>query len=182
MEKAQTLIQLHDLSFKPYLLAKEIEEKVQALGNLLSKEYNGKNPLLMAIMNGSFVFAADLMRAITINCEITFIKSSSYSGTKSTGKLNVSLGPNDSIAGRDIIIIEDIVDSGHSLQALLPLIFEKKPKSLRIASLLFKPKAFKGNYVVDYKCFEIPNDFIVGYGLDYNELGRNLKDIYVLEN
>jgi hypoxanthine phosphoribosyltransferase len=94
--------------------------------------------------------------------------------------VNVTLGPNDTITGRDIIIVEDIVDSGHSLQALLPLFQEKNPKSLKIATLLFKPEAFKGSYTVDYKCFEIPNDFIVGYGLDYNELGRNLKDIYVL--
>ncbi len=180
MEKAQTLVQLHDLKFKPYLSASEIVEKVNALGRVLSNEYEGKKPLLVAIMNGSFMFAADLMRSISIDCEITFIKSSSYSGTESTGKLNISLGPNDTITGRDIIIVEDIVDSGHSLQALIPLFLEKNPKSLKIATLLFKPAAFKGSYNVDYKCFEIPNDFIVGYGLDYNELGRNLKDIYVL--
>ena len=180
MENAQILVQLHDLSFKPYLSASAIGEKVNTLGEELSKEYEGKKPLLVAIMNGSFMFAADLMRAISIDCEITFIKSSSYSGTESTGKVNVTLGPNDTITGRDIIIVEDIVDSGHSLQALLPLFKEKNPKSLKIATLLFKPEAFKGSYTVDYKCFEIPNDFIVGYGLDYNELGRNLKDIYVL--
>jgi hypoxanthine phosphoribosyltransferase len=180
MENTQSLIQLHDLKFKPYLSASEIGEKVNVLGCELSKSYEGKKPLLVAIMNGSFMFAADLMRAISIDCEITFIKSSSYSGTESTGKLNVTLGPNDTITGRDIIIVEDIVDSGHSLQSLLPLFQEKNPKSIKIATLLFKPAAFKGNYAVDYKCFEIPNDFIVGYGLDYNELGRNLKDIYVL--
>jgi hypoxanthine phosphoribosyltransferase len=180
MENAQKLIQLHDLKFKPYLTEEVIKLRVQEIGKKISKDFGGKNPLFVAILNGSFMFAADLLKSVDLACEISFIKASSYSGTESTKELHISLGPNDEFNGRDIIIIEDIVDSGHSLSKLLPLVKHKNPSSVTIASLLYKPAAFQADFKIDYIGFEIPNDFIVGYGLDYNGLGRNLKDIYVL--
>ncbi len=180
MESAQKLIRLHDLKFKPYLSEDKIKSRVDEIGNQISKDFPGKSPLFVAILNGSFMFAADLVKSVDLQCEISFIKASSYTGTQSTHELHISLGPNDELSGRDIIIIEDIVDSGHSLSKLLPVIKEKNPASLKLASLLYKPAAFKGDFKIDYIGFEIPNDFIVGYGLDYNGLGRNLKDIYVL--
>ena len=182
MENSQKLIKLDDLEFKTYLSEDKIRTRVLALSQQLNKDYAGKKPLFLAILNGSFLFAADLIREMTIDCEITFIKASSYIGTESSQQLHVSLGPSDMLNEREIIIIEDIVDSGHSLGGLLPMIAEKKPSSIKIASLLYKPAAFKGDFKIDYVGFEIPNDFIVGYGLDYNGLGRNLKDIYVLAN
>jgi len=182
MENTQKLIKLDDLEFKPYLSEDKIRARVVAMSDLLNKEYAGKKPLFLAILNGSFLFAADLIREMKIDCEITFVKAASYVGTQSSQQLHVSLGPSDILTDREIIIIEDIVDSGHTLSALLPMIAEKKPSSIKIASLLYKPAAFKGDFKIDYVGFEIPNDFIVGYGLDYNGLGRNLKDIYVLAN
>lgn len=182
MENTQKLIKLDDLEFKPYLSEDKIRTRVVEMSEQLNKDYNGKKPLFLAILNGSFLFAADLIREMTIDCEITFIKATSYTGTKSSKQLHVSLGPSDILTDREVIIIEDIVDSGHSLSGLLPIIAEKNPSSIKIASLLYKPAAFKGDFKVDYIGFEIPNDFIVGYGLDYNGLGRNLKDIYVLAN
>ena len=180
MESAQKLIQLQDLKFKPYLSEEKIRARVEEIGVKISEDYTGKCPLFVAILNGSFMFAADLLKTVNLQCEISFIKASSYSGIHSTNELNISLGPNDELKGRDIIIIEDIVDSGHSMSKLLPIINSKNPASLKLASLLYKPAAFEGNFNIDYIGFEIPNDFIVGYGLDYNGLGRNLKDIYVL--
>ena len=176
----ENAVQLHDLSFVPYLSEEKILERVALLGAELSIEYKNKNPLFLIILNGSFVFASDLFRRFSGDAEVAFIKSSSYNGTQSTQSLNVSLAPSNQLNGREVIVVEDIVDSGHSLEKLLPLIREKQPKSLKIVTLLFKPNAFKGSFAVDYVGFEIPNDFIVGYGLDYNELGRNLRDIYVL--
>ena len=173
-------IEVFGKKFTPYITVEEIKEQIKRLGDELNRDYEGKCPLFIAILNGSFMFASDLFKELTIDAEICFIKLASYKGTKSTGNVITSIGLDEPLKDRHVIIVEDIVDSGHSLQALLPLFQEKNPKSLKIATLLFKPEAFKGNYTVDYKCFEIPNDFIVGYGLDYNELGRNLKDIYVL--
>lgn len=182
MENKLASIKIDDLYFKPYIAESEIKKQINVISEKICAEYKDKKPLLLAILNGSFLFAADLIRELNIDCEITFIKASSYSGTKSTNELALTLGPSDDLKDRNVIIIEDIVDSGHSLGVLLPLIESKNPSSIKIASLLFKPSAFKGNFNVDYIGFEIPNDFIVGYGLDYNGLGRNLKDIYVIES
>ena len=158
-----------------------IQSRVREIGMQITQEYKDKVPILVGILKGGFMFLADLCRSISIPVELDFLAISSYGKeASSSGVVKIRKDIDLDITGRDVIIVEDIVDSGHSLQALLPLFQEKNPKSLKIATLLFKPEAFKGSYTVDYKCFEIPNDFIVGYGLDYNELGRNLKDIYVL--
>ena len=138
-----------------------------------------KNPLFIAVMNGAFLFAADVMRKITIpNAEISFIKLSSYSGTETTGKVNQLIGISDDISGRNIIILEDIVDTGITLEKIISLLEKENVANIKIATLLFKPKAYKKYFPIDYVGIEIPNDFIVGYGLDYDGLGRNINGIY----
>ena len=136
---------------------------------------------MIAVLNGSFVFAADLMRELDFPCEISFVRLSSYAGTASTGKVRELIGLSESIEGRSVIVVEDIIDSGLTMQEMLTMLAEKKPADVRIASLLVKPDNLKVNLDIRYRCFDIPNDFIVGYGLDYDGEGRNLPDIYVVE-
>lgn len=140
----------------------------------------GKKPLLLAVLNGSFVFAADLMRHITIPCEISFVKLASYEGTVSTGKVVEVMGLNEDITGRDVIIVEDIVDTGKTMERMLDTLGTRNPNSLHICTLLLKPEKLKIPLNIEYAAMEIPNDFIVGYGLDYDQEGRNLRDIYTL--
>lgn len=174
------LIKAHDLSFQPYLLAETIAERVKEIGEALSIKYAGKNPLLVAVLNGSFVFAADLMRSCDMDCEISFVKLSSYEGTGSTGTVTDIIGLNETVKGRDIIIVEDIIDSGKTMVHFLAKLKEKEPGSVAIVSLLVKPDVFGDQFPVDHVGFEIPNKFVIGYGLDYDGLGRNLPDIYQL--
>lgn len=176
----QPLITAHDLTFQPFMMAETIAKRVSELGAILSKQYAGKNPLLIAVLNGSFVFAADLMRACGMDCEISFVKLSSYEGTGSSGKITDIIGLNENIKGRDIIIVEDIVDSGQTMVHFLKKLAESEPGSVSIVALLLKPEVFGNQFPVDYIGFEIPNKFVIGYGLDYNGLGRNLPDIYQL--
>lgn len=172
---------LKDKTFKMYLPGEKIQEAVRKIGNKLSEDYAGQNPLFLCILSGSFMFAADLLKQIKGDCEITFVRLSSYSGTESTGKLSTLIGIQKPLEGRHVVIIEDIVDTGHTLSKFLPQVREFQPASLKVVSLLVKPEALQGKVEVDYRGFDIPNDFIVGYGLDYDELGRNLPDIYVLD-
>jgi len=174
------LIKAHDLSFQPYLLAETIAERVKELGALLTKQYVGKNPLLIAVLNGSFVFAADLMRACDMECEISFVKLSSYEGTGSTGVVTDIIGLDENIKGRDVIIVEDIIDSGKTMVHFLAKLKEREPGSVSIVTLLLKPEVFGDQFPVDHIGFEIPNKFVIGYGLDYDGLCRNLGDIYQL--
>lgn len=139
-----------------------------------------KNPLFLAVLNGSFVFAADLMRLITIRCEISFVKLASYQGTMSTGKIKEVIGINEDISGRTVIILEDIVESGLTMKRMIDSLGTRNPESVHICTLLLKPEKLKVNLNIEYAAMEIPNDFIVGYGLDYNQQGRNLRDIYTL--
>ena len=139
-----------------------------------------KNPLFLAVLNGSFVFAADLMRLITIPCEISFVKLASYQGTMSTGKIKEVIGINEDISGRTVIILEDIVESGLTMKRMIDSLGTRNPESVHICTLLLKPEKLKVNLNIEYAAMEIPNDFIVGYGLDYNQQGRNLRDIYTL--
>ena len=141
---------------------------------------NGKNPLFLAVLNGSFVFAADLFRFITIPSEISFVKLASYEGTISTGKIKEVIGLNEDISGRDVIIVEDIVDTGSTMKRMLETLGTRNPRSLHICTLLLKPGKLSVPLNVEYVAMEIPNDFIVGYGLDYDQQGRNLRDIYTL--
>jgi len=174
-------VQVHDLSFETYIDKKAIKQRVKEMGKELSKTYNGKNPIFLAILNGSFVFAADLVRQCKFEHEISFIKLTSYEGTTSSGKVTTQIGLQEDLTDREVILIEDIIDTGTTIYNFLPTLKKSNPKSITIVSLLQKPEALKFPLKVDYIGFEIPNKFVVGYGLDYNGLGRNLKDIYQLK-
>tara|TARA_B100002003_G_C14069799_1_gene514674 strand:- start:203 stop:739 length:537 start_codon:yes stop_codon:yes gene_type:complete len=174
-------IKLHDKTFEIFIARTEISEIVHSITESINNS-GIKNPLFIAVMNGVFLFAADLMRNITIrNSEISFIKLSSYSGTKTTGKINKLIGIGENISGRNIIILEDIIDTGNTLEKIITLLQKENVADIKIATLLFKPKSYQKKIRIDYIGKEIPNDFIVGYGLDYNEIGRNLKHIYKLK-
>lgn len=173
-------IKVHDKSFGVYLSANEIQTKVTEIASAINRDYAGKRPLFIAILNGSFMFAADLFKQLTIDAEISFIKLASYKGVKSTGNVITAIGLDQELFGRDVIIVEDIVDTGKTLNEFLPKLMHHQPASLKIAALLHKPEAMKFPLTIDYLGFSIPNKFVVGYGLDYDGLGRNLKEIYQL--
>lgn len=146
----------------------------------ISQDLEGKNPLFLAVLNGSFMYAADLMRNITTPCEVAFVRFSSYAGMESTGKVKEVMGLTENIEGRTVVVVEDIIDSGLTMQQLLANLREKNPAEIRVASLLVKPENVEVELDIAYTCFEIPNDFIVGYGLDYDGYGRNLPAIYTV--
>lgn len=171
-------IQVKDKSFGIFIPEDEILKRIREIGQDISREMVGQRPLLLAVLNGSFMFAADLIRAIDLPCEITFVRMSSYEGTSSTGNVKELIGLKEDIEGRTVIIVEDIIDSGLTMKELLGILRGKHPRDLRIASLLVKPDNLKVDLDINYRCFDIPNDFIVGYGLDYDGEGRNLRDIY----
>ena len=173
-------ITVKDLRFNISIPAEDIKRRVAELAAQISSDLEGRNPLFLAILNGSFMFAADLMRGITTPCEISFVRLSSYTGTESTGSVHELIGLNEDRSGRTVVIIEDIVDSGLTMRELLSMLKTKNPADVRIASLLVKPGNLKVKLDIPYCCFQIPNDFIVGYGLDYDGYGRNLPDIYTL--
>ncbi len=175
-------IKLHDKYFKIYIEHQEILDKIKIVANQINSNYSSDDvPLFLAVLNGSFMFAADLMKEIGIPCEISFIKLSSYSGTESTGEVKEIIGLNSSVEGRKVIVVEDIVDTGNTITDLHKLLVEAKAADIKICTLLLKPNAYKKSLKIDYAAIQIPNDFIVGYGLDYDEHGRQLKDIYVLD-
>jgi hypoxanthine phosphoribosyltransferase len=171
-------IKVHDKTFDIYLPEAQIQEKIKALADQINKDYAGKRPLFIPILNGAFMFASDLFKYITIDAEISFIKLASYKGMKSSGNIITAIGLDQDLFGRDIIIVEDIVDTGKTLTEFLPQLLHQQPASLKIAALLHKPDALKHPLTIDYLGFSIPNKFVVGYGLDYDGLGRNLKEIY----
>ena len=174
-------IQVLDKEFVPYLSEKEIQEKITALAVQLNKDYAGKKPIFLSILNGSFLFTADLFKQITIEAEVCFIKLASYKGMTSSGNIITAIGLEANVSGRDIIILEDIIDTGKTLHHYLPQLLSSSPASVKIAVLLNKKEALQFPVQIDYTCFEIPNKFVVGYGLDYDGLGRNSKDIYQLK-
>ena len=173
-------IKLHDKTFDTYLSEQEIQEKVKEIAGQLNKDYKDKKPLFISILNGSFMFSADLFKNLTIDAEICFIKLASYRGMKSSGQVITAIGLDQDLFGRDVVILEDIVDTGKTLNEFLPKLDHQQPKSLKIAALLHKPEATQFALKIDYLGFSIPNKFVVGYGLDYDGLGRNLKEIYQL--
>ncbi|EJX03081.1 hypoxanthine guanine phosphoribosyltransferase [gut metagenome] len=174
------IVHVKDKSFSIFLTEEQILARVKEVGAQISKDLEGKQPLFLAVLNGSFVFAADLMRAVTIPSEISFIRLASYEGTSSTGKVKQLMGLNENIEGRTIVVVEDIVDSGLTMKELLAMLAEKHPAEVHVASLLVKPGNLKVDLDIPYRCFDIPNDFIVGYGLDYDDFGRNLRQIYTV--
>ncbi len=175
-------IKILDKEFVPYLSEAEIQSRIKVLGGQMSADYEGKSPVFLGVLNGCFRFVSDLITHVDVTCEINFIKLSSYSGTETTGEVKEIAGLNSDLKGRDIIIVEDIVDTGNTMDFLMKLLSEHNPASIKIASLLYKPSAYKGSHSIDYCGFEIPNLFVVGYGLDYDEIGRNLNEIYQIKS
>ena len=173
-------IKVHDKSFETYLSEEKILQRVKELAVDINKDYSGKRPLLIAILNGSFMFASDLFKQLTIEAELCFIKIASYKGMKSSGKVITSIGLEEDIYNKDVLIVEDIVDTGKTLHRFLPKLNHQQPRSLKIVTLLHKPEATEFPLTLNYIGFVIPNKFVVGYGLDYDGLGRNLKEIYQL--
>ena len=171
-------ISVHDKRFKTFIPEDVLQAKIRDLAASLNRDFAGKRPLFIAILNGSFMFASDLFKHLTINAEICFIKLASYKGMKSSGQVITTIGLDDDLFGKDVVIVEDIVDTGKTLHEFLPKLLHQQPASLRIVSLLHKPEATKFPVQIDYVGFSIPDKFVVGYGLDYDGLGRNLKEIY----
>lgn len=171
-------ITVKDKQFSPYITFAEIQSKIAVMAAQINSDLKDKNPLFVSILNGSFMFTADLLKEITIPCEISFVKLASYHGTQSSGDVKTVIGLDSNISGRNVVILEDIIDTGNTLAAFLPNLKNLNPASVALAALLVKPNALQHPITIDYTCFEIPNDFIVGYGLDYDGYGRNLKDIY----
>ncbi len=174
------LITVNDKQFKPYLSVQQIDEQVKRVAREINNDYKDERPLFIGILNGSFMFASDLFKEITINAEISFIKLASYKGTKSTGLVITSIGLDEALKDRHVIIVEDIVDTGKTLSEFLPQLVDQRPASLKIAALLHKPDALKHPLKIDYLGFNVPDKFLLGYGLDYDGLGRNLREIYQL--
>lgn len=173
-------IQVKDKTFTLSIPEEEILKGVSRVAEQINKDLAGKNPLFIGVLNGAFIFAADLFKRITIPCEISFVKLASYQGVTSTGKVKEVIGLNDDIQNRTVVIVEDIVDSGLTMERLLETLGTRNPKEIHIASLLVKEANLKVKLNIDYKVLSIPNDFILGYGLDYDGYGRNLPDIYTV--
>lgn len=169
---------LKDKNFTKFILNDDIQAKVSELSDRINTDLAGKNPMFVVVLNGAFIFASDLLKKVTIDCEIAFVKLSSYKGTHSSGVVQQIIGLDLDIKGRTIVIIEDIVDSGLTLDRFRETLSVMEPAEVKIATCLLKPDAFHNKFPVDYLCFSIPNEFVVGYGLDYDGLGRNSSDIY----
>jgi len=175
------IIKIHNKNFGLYQDKAAIHGRIQKLGIKITSDFQGKELVVIGVLNGAFIFCADLCREIAIPLEVSFVKISSYEGTERTGLIKSVIGLNTHLEGKNILIVEDIVDSGTSVNYLISEFLTYNPASISIATLLFKPEAFRFNYTLDYVGFEIPNKFVVGYGLDYDGLGRNLPSIYQLE-
>ncbi len=172
-------ISIHGKTFTPYLLSADIQQRVTVLGEEISKTMEGKTPIFLSVLNGSFMFASDLLKTVTIPSEISFVKLASYRGTGTSGKVKQLIGLNEQLRGRSVVIVEDIIDTGITMNSILQEIREYAPTEIRIATMLFKPEAFRGGFEIDYIGFDIADDFVVGYGLDFDGLGRNYPDIYI---
>jgi hypoxanthine phosphoribosyltransferase len=171
---------LEDKAFEVYLKNSDISERVAEIGEKITRDFQGKELVILGVLNGSFIFLADLCRAINLPLTCSFIKLSSYKGTQSSGEIKSIVGLDQDVKGKHVLIVEDIVDSGLTLDYLIKTLSESNPAQISTATLLYKPVAFRYKYEIDYVGFEIPNKFVVGFGLDYNGLGRNLPDIYQL--
>ncbi|MBR1387691.1 MAG: hypoxanthine phosphoribosyltransferase [Alloprevotella sp.] len=174
-------VKVKDKVFKPFISEETIKTRVKELAAVMSEDLAGKKPLFLVVLNGAFVFAADLVREVNLDCEVSFIRLASYAGTSSTGVVREIMGLNERLEGRTVVIVEDIIDSGLTMKDLIAKLEERHPAEIKVATLLVKPCNLKVDLTVDYCCFEIPNDFILGYGLDYDGEGRNLKEIYVID-
>ncbi|MFA6676269.1 MAG: hypoxanthine phosphoribosyltransferase [Bacteroidales bacterium] len=175
-------IKLYDKTFKIYLKNEKIEARIKEVANQINQDYTDKDcPIFLGVLNGSFMFAASLIKNINILSEILFVKLASYEGTQSTGTVKQLIGINEDLTGRKIIIVEDIVDTGGTIEKLDQILKEKGASEVKVCTLFYKPASYSKNIPIDYRAFEIPNDFIVGFGLDYDHLGRQYKDIYIID-
>jgi len=174
------VVKVHDKSFDTFLSEETILHRVKEMASEINRDYAGKRPFFIAILNGSFMFASDLFKQLNIDAELCFIKLASYKGMKSSGNVVTSIGLDDDLYGKDVLIVEDIVDTGKTLHNFLPRLLHQQPRSLKIATLLHKSAATQYHLTLDYIGFDIPDKFVVGYGLDYDGLGRNFKEIYQL--
>lgn len=174
-------IQVLDKEFVPSIAAEEILTQVRRVASEINRDYDGESPLFLVVLNGAFIFAADLMREISLPAEVSFVKLASYQGTASSGTVREIIGLNTDITGRPLIIVEDIVESGITMAHMIDTLKRQNPKSIDICTLLLKPQKLEVKLDIRYVAMEIPNDFILGYGLDYNGQGRGLKDIYTLK-
>ncbi len=177
-------VKLYDKTFKTFITYESLKKAIDEVADKINADFNGCEdiPVLLCVLNGSIMFTSELMKRLTFNCQIVSTKLTSYEGTSTTGKVKQAMGLTADIKGRRVIIVEDIVDSGNTIVELKRILEEKEASESRVCTLLLKPEAYKKDVKIDYVAMEIPNDFIVGFGLDYDELGRNLKDIYVLDN
>lgn len=173
-------IQLYDKVFKPFISEAKLREAIQKVSDKLNNELKDKDPLFLIVLNGAFIFAADLLRKFEHNCDISFIKLSSYSGTKSTHTVREIIGLDYNVKDRTVVIVEDIIDTGITMEHIIAQMQQLGAKEVKVATLLFKPGSFQKTYNIDYIALDIPNDFIVGYGLDYDGKGRNLSEIYTI--
>lgn len=174
------IVKIKDKTFKTSISEAEIKERVKQLAAQISHDMEGKNPLFLGVLNGAFIFAADLMREMTIPCEISFVKLASYQGTISTGKIKEVFGINEDLTGRTVVIVEDIVDTGATMKNMIESLGTRNPASIHICTLFVKPDKLREPLDIEYAAFSIPNDFILGYGLDYDREGRWLREIYTL--
>ncbi len=175
------IIQLHDKKFRIMIPAAKIDEAVSAVAEKINRDYADKEtPLFVGVLNGSFMFMSDLIKKIEFQNELSFVKLASYDGTESTGKVRNLIGLNNSIKGRHVIVVEDIVDTGESIAHMMQMLEELQPASVAVCTLFFKPNSYRKDVPIAYRAMDIGNEFIVGYGLDYDQLGRSLKDIYVV--
>ena len=176
-------IKLHDKVFKPLIPGEEIEKSIDAVAAKINADYEGTDtvPVLLCVLNGSILFTAELMKRLDFDVDLMSIKLSSYRGTSSTGAVYMDMGLTGDITGKEVIIVEDIVDTGRTIEALVKILYARKASKVKVCTLLLKPAMYKKTIGLDYVAMEIPNDFIVGFGLDYDGLGRNYKDIYILD-
>ena len=176
------IIKVHDQEFETYISYESIQERTREIADRINADYAGKCPLFIGVLNGVFMFAADLMKGINLTSEISFIKLSSYQDTQNTGNIQELIGLKENIRDLDIIIIEDIIDTGETISHIVKKLKQLGPRSVEIATLLLKPEIFNKNIPLKYVGFKIPHKFVIGYGLDYNGHGRNLKDIYQIKD
>lgn len=174
------IIEVGNLNFVKYIDDKTIEAKVQEIADSIREDYHEKYPMFLVVMNGAFIYAADLIRKLDFPCELNFVRIKSYHGTESTGNIDIYMPPNIDLKDRHLIIVEDIIDTGNTMAAFIPELKAYSPASIKLTSILIKPEAHKHDIITDYPGFIIPNKFVVGYGLDYDGMGRNLKDLYQL--
>lgn len=173
-------IQIKDKRFRTFITENEILKQVARVADEINRDLADENPLFVSVLNGSFMFTSDLMKHLDMPCELSFVKLASYEGTSSTGKVKELVGLNNDITGRTVVIVEDIVDTGFTMERLIETLRQRNPKDIRIATLLVKPDKLQVKLDIHYVAMNIPNDFIVGYGLDYDGLGRNYRDIYTV--